>query len=103
MRHQTGRNRRDLVKDILAYCNWARIRVTYGAVGGMLDVFPRNVASIYLGDRRPEVSWIVNKKTKLPTCYSEEQMHPDLRHNRRVICCATELERELREAGFLRS
>lgn len=91
------RNRKDRMDEILEYCNSAKIRVSYGAAADMLNVDQLSVGKL-LGERRPEASWIVSKKTGRPTGYAKEQVHKDLLKNSRVICNARELENELRKA-----
>ncbi len=71
---------------VLAYLNHERRRCTYGALGDILGVPARFVARLYLGERRPYVSWVVNKKSRLPTEIKEHDKHPDLESNPAVIC-----------------
>ena len=87
--------RKDQIREILGYCNQVKVRVTYGAVADILGIRPQSVGE-YLGNKRPEASWIVNNRTKAPTGYSKEQMHEYLFKNSRVICDAQELRQELK-------
>ncbi|MCY4191189.1 MAG: hypothetical protein OXD42_07700 [Rhodospirillaceae bacterium] len=87
-----------LVREILDYCNDRKIRVTYGAVGGMLKVHPFSVGK-YLGKRKPETSWIVNKKTGKPIGYQKKQMYEKLFEYSKVSCDAPELQKELCKKG----
>ena len=83
------------MREVLEFLSDIEVRCTYGAVAGLLGVNPRSVGR-YLGERRrPEASWIVNKKTSKPTDYSQEQMHPDLCKNPKIICDAQELRENL--------
>ncbi len=54
-------------------------RCTYGAVGDVLEprIIARGVGRL-LGESRPETSWIVNGRTRMPTGYAPEDIHPDL-------------------------
>ena len=69
---------------ILDLLNEKQVRATYGAVAEALAVHVRQVVQL-LGDRRPEASWIVNKRTHEPTEYDERQKHPALYKNAKVI------------------
>ena len=73
-----------------------RQRATYGAVAAVVD----RPASFLMGGRPRDHrhSWIVNQETELPTGYSEENMHPDLRSKPRVIKTGQQLEEWLSEA-----
>ena len=65
------------VEEILACLNRLKTRATYGAVGAVLGTPAQSVGQ-YLGLRRPEASWVVLSKTKLPSGYSNHQLHPKL-------------------------
>jgi hypothetical protein len=67
-----------LLEKILQFLNYEHIRV--GAL---------------LGTRRPEVSWIVNARTELPTGYGVQKMHPALREKKEIIRDGGELLRKL--------
>ena len=82
------------IEAILAYLNRERVRCTYGAAGGLLGVAPVAVSRL-LGHRRPEASWVVLARTGLPTGYSPDQMHPELRGNPAIIADAAELRERL--------
>ncbi|MCY4327213.1 MAG: hypothetical protein OXC53_06465 [Rhodobacteraceae bacterium] len=88
----TTKRRRTLV-----YLNREKQRCTYGALGGSLGVPPRSVARRHLGKRRPYVSWVVNKKTRMPTGYEACDRHDDLEHIDHVICDSKELEKEVKD------
>jgi hypothetical protein len=76
--------------EIIRFLNDQRIRATYGAVAGVLGVVPRSL-SAHLGARRPEVSWIVNAETGLPTDYNRQEIHPDLFSKAEIIRAGSEL------------
>ncbi len=65
------------IDHILAVLNKQKVRATYGAVGQVLGIFPRNVGKL-LGQRRPEASWIVSAATDKPIGYSPSECHKDL-------------------------
>ena len=58
------------LNQILDYLNKVKTRTTYGVVAELLGVIPQSVGQ-HLGEKRPEVSWVVNGTTKEPTGYSE--------------------------------
>jgi len=82
-----------IVREIIDVLNRRRTRATYGAVGELLRVPARSV-SRWLGERRPEASWVVAKKTLRPTGYADGQLHPDLPGSG-VITTGAELRRLL--------
>lgn len=84
-------------KEILDYLNDVEIRCTYGAFGKLTGTPPRSVAGKHLGERRPEASWVVNRKTKKPTDYLPEEMHPNLFKNEAIITTGEELSREINQ------
>ena len=71
-----------------------RQRATYGAVAAVLGRRATFVMSGY--PRKSRYSWVVNKETGLPTGYTPEQMHPDLRVRSSVLETGEELEGWLR-------
>ena len=82
------------VSGVLEYLNRVKTRCTYGAVAEVLGVNSRSVGK-YLGDRRPEASWVVNAQTGEPTDYLESEKHPDLYRTDRVIGSGEVLKRNL--------
>jgi hypothetical protein len=76
--------------EVIRFLNDERIRATYGAVAGLLGVLPRGLGS-HLGFRRPEVSWIVNAETGVPTDYNRQEIHPDLFSKAEIIRTGSEL------------
>ena len=71
-----------------------KLRATYETVGGVIGV-PAWSVSGYLGKRRPEASWVVNKETGMPTGYTEREMHRDLSSNGTVLATMAELNAQL--------
>ena len=88
--------RKILVSLILKCLNNSKQRCTYGAVGELLGKHPITVRH-YLGKRRPEASWVVNRKTSMPTKYCLCQQHPDLKSKCRVISKGDELCQLMRD------
>ena len=86
--------RRDTVERILDFCNQEEIRVTYGAVAGVIEVIPRSVGK-YLGAPSKRSSWIVREDNHKPSGYKPNQIHENLFKNQKVIECAEELNVEL--------
>jgi len=82
------------VQKIIKYLNTVKTRCTYGAVAEILGVNSSSVG-LYLGKRRPEVSWIVNAKTGEPTDYEEAEKHPDLYRTNHIIKSAEILRRNI--------
>ena len=83
---------RSTITEILDYLNAEQFRCTYGAVAEYLEIRPTEVSQL-LGRRRPEVSWIVSKATRMPTGYGRHQIHPDLCKRNHVITSGPELRR----------
>lgn len=84
------------IEEILAYLNDACVRCTYGAVGEIIGVPPQSVGS-YLGEPRPEASWVVRADTGQPTGYNPDQKHPRLEENRDIIRSGDELKKRMCE------
>jgi hypothetical protein len=82
---------KDRVETVLALLQAKQTRCTYGALAEYVGANPRDV-SVYLTPRRAEASWVVSKKTKLPTGYESYQIHPDIAANEHVIETGKELE-----------
>ena len=83
--------RRLAVLRILQVLNERRQRATYGAVGKVIGIHAKYVSRRYLGDRRPEASWIVLANTGRPSGYTESEMHADLLSNDTVLRTGAEL------------
>ena len=84
----------DLILDAL---HRARQRATYGAVASALGKAPRTLMKNRERDQRH--SWVVSRKTGLPTGYEQGQQHPDLLLNDRVIESRDEMAAWLQEHG----
>jgi hypothetical protein len=85
---------RPQLDDVLDLLNRHRQRATYGAVGAVVDRPPT-----FLMSGRPRDhwhSWVVNQETGLPTGYSDDEMHPELRSSDEVLRLPEELEAWLR-------
>jgi hypothetical protein len=89
------------IDQILAALNAHKIRATYTAVADLMGTQARNVAAEYLGVRRPEASWVVSKSNGLPTDYSENDYHPELQSNSRMIEDSGDLAELVRINGRL--
>lgn len=64
-------------------------RATYGAVAGLLGSPAR---SLMLGqDKNFRNSWIVSSRTKQPTGYTPDQIHPRLEDRTSVLSTSVEL------------
>ena len=88
--------REQKVEEILRCLNDERIRATYGAVGAVIGVPAQSVGG-YLGERRPEASWVVNSDTEQPTCYTSGEKHPDLCRTTHIIRTCGDLDALLRK------
>ena len=90
---ESDRERRErITREVLDCLNAVKVRCTYGALGGLLEVPHRRVGQ-YLGEKRFETSWVVNRRTKKPTGYSQAQLHPELFKNEKVIYESDELDK----------
>ena len=97
-----AKQKMDQVDEILEFLNEERIRCTYAAVAVVIGTTAQSV-SLYLGKRRPEASWVVNKETETPTGYSENERHPDLLRTEKIIQSGRELIEALEEWRLRRS
>lgn len=79
---------------IIKYLNKVKTRCTYGVVAEIIGTNSQSVGK-YLGERRPEVSWVVNANTGDPTGYSDSEKHPELYRTDRIIESAEVLRRNL--------
>lgn len=81
------------VKVILDYLCTIQTRCTYAAIAEVLGIEPQSVGR-YLGQMRPEASWVVNGKTGEPTGYTRtSQKHPCLYKNQLIIRSGNELQK----------
>ena len=85
-------NKQAMVNAALTALNQNKIRCSYLALAEFVGVKPQGV-STFLGDHRPEASWVVSLKNKLPTNYDRADWHPELRSNRRMIYSGEDLEK----------
>ena len=85
------------LRDIINCLNANKVRATYHAVAGVLQVPPVGVGSM-LGERRPEMSWIVDEETGRPHGYAVDALHPELFAQRLVINAPGELSNLLRNS-----
>ena len=67
------------------------------AFGELMDTPARSVARKYLGEKRPEASWVVNSETKKPTGYLPEEMHPNLFKREVIITTGEEPSRKINQ------
>ena len=65
---------------------------TYKAAADVMGVHERTVRN-YLGDRRAQASWVVEKSTGHPKGYSDHNKHPELYRTSYVIATGEELLR----------
>lgn len=72
-----------------------RRRATYGAVAKVVNKSPTFLMAGRLRD--PRHSWVVNRRTGMPTGYEPEQIHPEISGNPEVIQTAEELSEWLRD------
>ncbi len=88
----------DKVNQILIQLQSAKQRCTYGALADLVGTSPRDV-SVFLAPKRPEASWVVNKKTGQPTGYEAYQIHPELETNPEILATSADLERFLQQGS----
>ena len=67
---------------------------TNGTAAERIGIKAQSVGK-YLGERRPEVSWVVNATTKEPSGYSDSEKHTELYRTDRVIVSAEVLRRNI--------
>ncbi|HVF39573.1 MAG TPA: hypothetical protein VM939_06700 [Gemmatimonadaceae bacterium] len=82
-------SRADTIDSIVDQLDRFNQRATYGAVAGVLKRSPRNL----MGGRSRSLkdSWIVSGKDGLPTGYTPEQMHPDIKSRAEILSSADAL------------
>lgn len=84
----------DKIAIVLDYLNEVKTRCTYNAAAGALGITPRELKKL-LGERRPEISWLVSTGTGEPVRYSDSEKHPELYRTNRIIKSAEVLTRNL--------
>ncbi len=85
----------DKLQKIIDYLNHVKTRCTDGTIAEVLGVNSQSVGMMP-GQRRPEVSWVVNAKTGHSTDYLDSEKHPDLYRTERIITSASVLRRNLK-------
>jgi hypothetical protein len=75
--------------DILIALDRHQQRATYSAVAALVDRTPRLL--MRGRDRAPSNSWIVSKETGRPTGYRDDDIHPSLLANEKVLVTREEL------------
>jgi len=82
------------IRQALDYLNENQIRATSAAVQSYLGfgVLDKVDWAEVLGPPRQYASWVVNKKTSLPTGYDEEDIHPDLSKTSKIITKGRQLQ-----------
>lgn len=79
---------------VVDYLNAVKTRCTYNAAAQALGITSQALKKL-LGERRPEISWLVNSGTGDPAGYTEDQKHPELYRTKRIITSAEVLTRNL--------
>lgn len=78
------------LEEVLVALDRRHQRATYAAVGGVVGL---PAQSVMQGRQKAAInSWVVSKKTHLPTGYAAGDCHPKLNSNRYVIETAHELQ-----------
>lgn len=76
---------------ILATLNRHKIRVTYSAIGQLLNI-PAIAVGRRLGDKGPEKSWVVSSRTGKPTVYEANEFHKELFSKPNILRSGEELQ-----------
>ena len=84
----------DKIIVLIDYLNGVKTRCTYNAAAAALGITPQAVKKL-LGERRPEISWLVNSGTGEPAGYADDEKHPELYRTKRIIKSAEVLTRNL--------
>ena len=95
------KDREKLVECVLVYLNHEKQRCTYGALASMLGVKPIEV-SAYLGNKRPETSWVVAADTGKPTKFTEDQLAEGLCDGSEPIVCSNALSQKVSDFHSVR-
>lgn len=77
------------VDKIVSLLNEHQQRATYGAVKDLVGGIAR--AAMKSRPHTPENSWVVTKKTGLPSNYKDHQLHPNLKARKRILTTGEEL------------
>jgi hypothetical protein len=84
----------DKITVVVDYLNDVKTRCTYNAAAQALGITPQALKK-QLGERRPEISWLVNSGSGDPAGYTDEEKHPELYRTKRIIKSAEVLTRNL--------
>jgi len=84
----------DKITIVVDYLNNVKTRCTYNAAAEALGITPHALKKA-LGERRPEISWLVNSGTGDPAGYNDDEKHPELYRTKRIIKSAEVLTRNL--------
>ena len=84
----------DKITAIIDYLNQVKTRCTYNAAAKALSITPGALKKM-IGERRPEISWLVNSGTGDPAGYADNEKHPELYRTKRIITSAEVLTRNL--------
>ena len=84
----------DKITVVIDYLNRVKTRCTYNAAAKALGITPQALKKL-LGERRPEISWLVNSGTGDPAGYTDSEKHPELYRTKRIITSAEVLTRNL--------
>ncbi len=84
----------DKITIVLDYLNEVKTRCTYNAAAEALSITPSALKKM-LGERRPEISWLVTSGTGEPAGYTDNEKHPELYRTKRIIKSAEVLTRNL--------
>ena len=84
------RTKTEQLDEVLVALDRRHQRATYAAVGGVVGL---PAQSVMQGRQKAAInSWVVSKKTHLPTGYAAGDCHPKLNSSRYVIETADELQ-----------
>ena len=84
----------DKITVVVDYLNDVKTRCTYNAAAQALGITPHALKKL-LGERRPEISWLVNSGSGEPAGYNDDEKHPQLYRTKRIIKSAEVLTRNL--------
>ncbi len=84
----------DKITLVVDYINEVKTRCTYNAAAKALGLTTTTLKKL-LGERRPEISWLVNSGTGEPAGYTDDEKHPELYRTKRIIKSAEVLTRNL--------
>ena len=84
----------DKITLVIDYLNEVKTRCTYNAAAKALGITPQALKKL-LGERRAEISWLVNVGTGEPAGYADNEKHPELYRTKRIIKSAEVLTRNL--------